>query len=150
MSTPAPITYAPASTAMRSQVTDLLRVCGLPVDDVSPTLDCFFVALVADRVVGSVGLDVLGEVALFRSLAVDPPWRGRGIARGLFEQARARAQRLGVQDLYLLTTTAESIFAHWGFRRIPRESAPVAVQATPEYRSLCPGSAVVMHLSVTR
>jgi amino-acid N-acetyltransferase len=143
-----PITYAPATAAMRPLVTDLLRACGLPVEDVSPTLDHFFVARAGSHLVACVGIDMLGEVALLRSLAVDLPWRGRGTARRLFEHAQHRAQQLGAQELFLLTTTAEAIFARWGFQRLPRDSTPTVVQATPEYRTLCPGSAVVMHLPV--
>ena len=133
---------------MHPQVIELLRSCALPVDDVSAVLDHFFVAMVGDRLVGTVGIEPLGDVALFRSLAVAPDWRGRGLARQLFEVARERAAQLGLRELVLLTTTAEAIFSRWGFLRIPRQEAPASVQATAEYRTLCPGSAVVMHVAV--
>ena len=145
------VTYQPALAAQRPAVVELLRSCALPVDDLAADLGHFFVAMAGDRLVGTVGIEILGDqrdIALLRSLAVEPPWRGRGVARRLFEEARREARRLGAREIFLLTTTAEAIFAHWGFQGIPRDSAPAAVRATPEYRSLCPGSAVVMHLGV--
>jgi N-acetylglutamate synthase-like GNAT family acetyltransferase len=146
-----PITCKPATAAMRPAVVGLLQSCSLPVEDVPAGLEHFFIAAAGDLLVGTVGIEVLGDsagIALFRSLAVAPEWRGRGVARCLFEEARQEAQRLGVHELFLLTTTAEAVFAHWGFLRIPRDKVPGAVRATPEYRTLCPGSAVVMHLDV--
>jgi amino-acid N-acetyltransferase len=44
----------------------------------------------------------------------------------------------------LLTQTAEVFFANRGYRRIGRADAPQAVQASAEFRSLCPASAVAM------
>ena len=143
------ISYLPAAASLHPEVIELLRSCALPVDDVSPAMEHFFVAMDGERLVGTVGIEPLGEVALFRSLAVVPDWRGHGLARQLFEVARRRAAQLGLRELFLLTTTAEAIFARWGFVRIPREAAPASVQATPEYRTLCPGSAVVMRLAVS-
>jgi protein-tyrosine-phosphatase/N-acetylglutamate synthase-like GNAT family acetyltransferase len=141
------VAYEPARRSARPAVLELLRSCALPVDDVASDLDHFFVAMADDLLVGTVGIEILGDnasIALFRSLAVAPQWRGRGVARRLYDEARQEARRLGAHELFLLTTTAEAVFTHWGFVRIPREAAPAAVQATPEYHTLCPGSAVVM------
>jgi N-acetylglutamate synthase-like GNAT family acetyltransferase len=62
--------------------------------------------------------------------------------------ARQQASRRGVASLYLLTTTAEPLFARWGFRRIERDAAPAAVRATKQFASLCPSSAVMMALAL--
>jgi amino-acid N-acetyltransferase len=142
------ITFRPATASMHPRVIELLRSCALPVEDVPATLDHFFVAMDGDNLIGTVGIEALGDIALFRSLAVASDRRGRGVARQLFEVARTRAQQLGARELFLLTTTAETIFSRWGFLRIRRQEAPSAVQATAEYRTLCPGSALVMHLAV--
>jgi arsenate reductase (thioredoxin) len=142
----AELSYRSASSELRPALEDLLRSCTLPVEDLPLDLQHFVVATAGEQLVGCAGLDLLGEIALFRSLAVAPPWRGRGVARRLFEQTCSRAQHLGVRRLYLLTTSAQDLFARWGFTAVPRQSAPAAVQGTRQYRTLCSASAVVMSL----
>jgi amino-acid N-acetyltransferase len=148
MTEPSEIAYLPATPALRPAIVDLLRGCSLPVEDLPGALEHFVVASAGDHLVGSAGLELLGDVALFRSLAVAPSWRGRGLARRLFEETRSRARALRARSLYLLTTSAQDVFAHWGFVTVPREQAPPAVQGTAQYRTLCAASAVVMRLDL--
>jgi hypothetical protein len=56
----------------------------------------------------------------------------------------SHARLLGVERLYLLTTDAEEYFATLGFKPIERSEAPAPIQATSQFRSLCPKSAVCM------
>ena len=58
------------------------------------------------------------------------------------EEARAAAR--GLPQLVLLTDTATTFFARRGYADIAREQAPVAVQSSTEFRSLCPASARCM------
>ncbi len=58
------------------------------------------------------------------------------------------AQRLGVQQFYLLTVTAEKFFSRHWFQRIARDRVPAAVAASPEFQGLCPASAVCMTRTV--
>jgi amino-acid N-acetyltransferase len=58
-----------------------------------------------------------------------------GIAIG-----RARPE----EALYLLTTTAEGYFPKLGFERISRGDVPASIQASVEFTSACPASAIVM------
>ena len=46
--------------------------------------------------------------------------------------------------LVLLTLTAVSFFERQGYRVIDRRSVPDDVQATAEFKSLCPASAICM------
>ena len=64
--------------------------------------------------------------------------------RRVLDHARER----GVQDVYLLTTTAEDYFPRFGFRRVDRREVPAEVQASVEFRKACPGSAVAMRKSL--
>jgi amino-acid N-acetyltransferase len=50
--------------------------------------------------------------------------------------------------MYLLTTTAERYFPKFGFERIERRDVPETVQASVEFTSACPASAVVMRKSL--
>jgi len=96
------------------------------------------------QMAGVVGLELLGDVALLRSLAVPAEYRGRWIGSQLTCKAEAYARSQGVEVLYLLTLTAEVFFARRGYRVVGRDTAPAAIQETTEFRSLCPDSAVCM------
>jgi amino-acid N-acetyltransferase len=132
-------------------VIGLLRRCALPADDVTARhLSTFVIARRGEEIVATGGLELLGDVALFRSLAVVPELRGERLAHRIWSAARALAKRHGVRRLYLLTTTAEALFARWGFERVPREALPETVQATPEFSTLCPATAVAMTMELAR
>jgi amino-acid N-acetyltransferase len=123
----------------------LLAACGLPVADLEDLdLGHFFACGPPGAPLGVVGLELLGEVALLRSLAVSEASRRRGCGGTLLEAAQRHAREQGVRVLYLLTDTAEAFFRRHGFRRVPRVQAPPAVQATREFSALCPDSAVLM------
>jgi amino-acid N-acetyltransferase len=101
-------------------------------------------------IVGVIGLEAYGRAALVRSLAVEPAFRGRGIAGELNALIFGLAQRLGVDELYLLTLTASDYFAKLGFQRVNRDDVPESIQATNEFRLLCPQTAVCMMKRVSK
>jgi len=45
----------------------------------------------------------------------------------------------------VLTTTAEGFFVDHGFAKVGRDAVPLLVQESPEFRALCPATAVSMH-----
>ena len=94
--------------------------------------------------VGFAGLEVHGADALLRSIVVADERRGQGTGRKLVAAMVTEAQRLGIERLWLLTTTAAGFFEHLGFTTVDRAIAPPAIQATSEFRSLCPTSATCM------
>ena len=51
---------------------------------------------------------------------------------------------LEAPQAFLLTTTAERFFPKFGFERIERTDVPASLQASIEFRSACPSSAIVM------
>jgi amino-acid N-acetyltransferase len=123
----------------------LLDLESLPSADLTETaLEHFLVVRDEIGVVGVVGPEVYGQVALLRSLVVANSHAGRGIGRGLVVAAESLAATLGCRSMYLLTTTAEAFFELLGFRRIERHAAPPEVQQSAEFSSLCPSSATVM------
>lgn len=137
--------YRAASTTDLERIQALLAACALPIEDLTPALLAgFLVAAEAGTVVGCVGLERLGDCALLRSLAVEPAHRGRGIAERLCDQAEELALAGSMNTLYLLTTTAAEYFEARGFERVPRESLPASVQATAQFRDLCPATAAAM------
>jgi amino-acid N-acetyltransferase len=104
----------------------------------------FLLAEYDGQVVAVAGLELYGASALLRSVAVDPEWRGSGLARELIDRLLSEAKEEDINDIYLLTTTAENYFPRLGFRCICRGDVPPQVQASVEFRDACPASAVVM------
>ena len=123
----------------------LLASARLPTGDLDEGhCDSFFYSGTAERPTGLVGLELFGAVGLVRSLVVEEGRRGSGEGAALLAHAEAQARARGVRELYLLTNTAESFFARHGYVRTPRDSAPPAIRATPEFAGLCPSSAAFM------
>ncbi len=125
-------------------VEHLLSENDLPVDGVEENFSSFVVADDNGKIVGAVGLEKFGPVALLRSAVVSNEHRGSGIGRKLVEHILERAEKDGVEELFLLTTTAEDYFPRFGFARTTRSAVPAAVKASPEFRGACPDTALVM------
>lgn len=134
-----------ARAADAQMIVHLLQSAGLPTADIGAAALANFLTLRdGDRPAGVVGLELAGDVALLRSLAVADALRGRRFGAELVAAAEALAKRQGVGELYLLTTTAESFFARLGYQRIGREAAPAAIRAMAQFRDLCPASSALM------
>lgn len=121
----------------------MLSSAGLPVEDV--TIDRL--ALLAEqdgKVAGLIGLEQLGEVGLLRSLVVLPEHRGGGVGGALVAALENMATDRDISELWLLTIDADAWFAQLGFSRVARDAAPLTIQNTEEFSSLCPGDAVLM------
>lgn len=128
-----------------SEIRALLAACDLPVADVDPSDSMQFFGCRADsELVGVVGLEIHGTAALLRSLAVAPAHRNYRLGSALVSHAEARAESLGVQSLYLLTTSAQDYFAKLGYSPASRAEAPPGITATAQFRGLCPATAVFM------
>ena len=122
----------------------LLTAADLPLAGVADTLPGFIVAESNGAIVGTAALEACCDNALLRSVAVAPEWRSRGLGRALVMRVIADAEAKGLRALYLLTMTAEHYFPSFGFRQVSRDQVPADVQATEEFKSACPASAVVM------
>ena len=87
-----------------------------------------------EPLVGCVALEVMGEVALLRMLAVAPERRGEGLGYLLVETATERARNQGVQHLYLVTDGAQGYFGErLGFSVIDCKDVAPEVAGTAEY-----------------
>lgn len=144
----ATVGYRPAQDGDLAAIRHLLSSSSLPIDGVEPGLCGFLVAEAQGRIVGVVGMETCGSYGLLRSTAVEPAWRGRGVARQLVERIIAEAESRGIHALYLLTTTAETYFPSFGFRVTERDTVPNEIRATGEFQHACPASATVMCLSL--
>lgn len=128
----------------------LLSEAELPTEDLSDTvLEHFVVCLAHDEVVGVVGLEPAGAIALLRSLAVAKAHRSQGIAATLLSEALTRARACGVATLFTLTTTAKQFFEKHGFAVIGRARVPQVIRASTQFRTLCPDTAVCLVRATT-
>ena len=132
-----------------SAIESLLAACSLPVEGVGDIIDEFVVARDKGRVVGVAAVEPCGAYGLLRSAAVDQSMRGHGIGRALVQRLIADSEMKGYRALYLLTTTAENYFPTFGFIVTSRDSVPVEIQSTSEFRDICPSSATVMRRSLS-
>ena len=125
-------------------VEQLLGASDLPIEGVRDNFANFVVAEEDGTIAGAVGLEKYGTVALLRSAVVSPRYRSGGVGRQLVEQLLERAEEAGVDEVYLLTTTAEDYFPKFGFARTTRTEVPESVKASAEFRGACPDTAIVM------
>jgi amino-acid N-acetyltransferase len=129
-------------------ILELLARNTLPIDGVAEHLDTTIVAREAGKVIGCAALEIYGTSALLRSVSVAAQFQGRGLGHQLTEGALRTARSSGITEVYLLTTTAERFFPRLGFEPISRSEVPASVQASVEFTSACPTTAVVMRRSV--
>jgi len=130
-------------------VQDLLTLAHLPLDGVKEHFDHFFVLRDQRGVIGTVGLELYDGVALLRSLAVYPDYRGKGWGIELTKAALEEARKRGIGQIFLLTETAEEFFKKkFGFGNISRENADPKVQVSVEFQSACPESCACMSLEL--
>jgi UDP-N-acetylmuramate: L-alanyl-gamma-D-glutamyl-meso-diaminopimelate ligase len=140
----------PAQRADMTAVRDVLRMVNLgdePArDDQFPD---FFVLRNEKGTVGCVALEVLGEDAVLRALAVDPEFRGAGYGWMLADMAVGQARWRGVRRIYLLTESASDFFAaKFGFRVVDRSTLGKAVAATETFSASSGAGRVAMRLDL--
>lgn len=133
-----------ATNADLPAVERLLAANDLPLEGVRDNISSFVVADDDGAIAGAIGLEKFGSAALLRSAVVSSDRRGSGIGRRLVEQLLERAEEAGVDEVYLLTTTAEKYFPRFGFTRTARSAVPDVVKSSAEFQGACPDTAVVM------
>jgi N-acetylglutamate synthase-like GNAT family acetyltransferase len=140
--------FRPATPGDWPAIATLLTSLNLPLDGAQEHLDGFLLAFCENSLAGVAGLERYGSTGLLRSVAV--AGQNRGLGRELVTRLIDRATAEGLTRIVLLTTTAPDYFPRFGFRRIARQEAPLAVQESIEFKQACPASAVVMELPLTR
>ena len=122
----------------------LLERCGLPTSDLESARPEFAVIRENGEVIAAGALQRFGSSALLRSVVVSADRRGSGLGRTIVCELERSARAAQITQLILLTQTAAEFFAQQGYRVIERSSAPQDMQASEEFRLLCPSSAICM------
>ncbi|MGH8643169.1 MAG: arsenic resistance N-acetyltransferase ArsN2 [Gammaproteobacteria bacterium] len=135
----------PARSTDEPAIKRLLKAVDLPTEDITAkSLDYFLVLHDAEALTDVIGLDLEGDIALLRSLAVAESMRGRGVGNDMVQAAEALAVECAVREIYVLTTTADKYFAARGYKTLKRSAAPAALRRMPQFKTLCPSSSVLM------
>jgi len=128
----------------RENIIALLTAEKLPVADLPDQLENFAISKKDDDVTGVIGLEIYGDYALLRSLAVNKSFRNQGIADKLLQHIEKLAAAKKLKAIYLLTETVPGYFTRKGYQTITRADVPAEVQQSSEFSHVCPQSAIVM------
>jgi amino-acid N-acetyltransferase len=143
--TGAALAIAEATAAELPIMATALAEAGLPIEDLGlPDRRLYCLRDRGGTLVGFSGLEVYEADALLRSVLVLPPLRRQGLGRRVVALTIHQAAELGVRRLFLLTSGAQSFFAHLGFVTIGRSQVPSRIAATAEFSRLCPDTATCM------
>ncbi|HVT45191.1 MAG TPA: arsenic resistance N-acetyltransferase ArsN2 [Thermoanaerobaculia bacterium] len=127
----------------------LLTSAALPVAGVEEHFGTFVVARDGDRIVACGGAEAHQFVALIRSIAVAPDYRGIGLGRRMVRELLDRLASRGLREFYLLTTDAEGYFRKRGFKTIDRDEVHPQLLGSAELQGACPSTAACMRLVMT-
>ncbi len=126
-------------------VRQFVLACSLPAEGIGDQFgDNYAIAEADSELLGIAGVEVYRPHGLLRSVAVAASERRKGMAAWLVADRIAWATHRGLEDLYLLTTTAERYFERHGFVAIARTAVPDGIRESKEFAVACPESAVVM------
>lgn len=137
-----------ASAEDVASIKEMLVKANLPVEDLPGDLQHFFVAKENEKIIGAAGIEIYGNSALLRSVVSDPQYRNTGIATQLITALFDYAKVKEIDEIYLLTETAESYFTNRGFIKIRREYVPEEIKQSSEFTHICPSTAAVMKKTV--
>src|SRR5688572_30438706 len=98
----------------------------------------------AGDLIGSGGLEIYGDSALLRSVAVKENARGKELGKKIVDDLVTQARNSKINNIFLLTETAKDFFTKKGFTIVSRESVPPHVRASSEFTHVCPSSAICM------
>jgi len=139
----------PAHREDMAAVRGMLAAAGLEEAARDDQQGSFFVLRNEDGVVGCVALEVLGDDAILRALAVDPRFRGAGYGWMLADTAVNHARWRGVRRIYLLTESASDFFAaKFGFRVVDRSTISKQVVGNEPFSRPASAQLVAMRLDL--
>ena len=130
-----------------NKIKALLQSHGLPVNDISKSVR-FYILEKNDRFAAVGGYEKYGKNGLLRSIAVEKDFLKKGFGREIVAKLIDDAKSNGIENLFLLTESAESFFLKFGFKKADRNTAPTEIKESSEFKYVCPQSAVFMHLTI--
>jgi amino-acid N-acetyltransferase len=143
MKSPDELSIRAAREVDLDDILSLLIDADLNIDGVHENLGSFVVAADGDRIVACVGAEPFQFVALLRSLAVHPDYRGRGLGRRLVRQLIDRFASRGLREFYVVTEGAEEYFRKRGFKPCDRDEVHPQVAGSTELSNASDAASVM-------
>ena len=133
-----------ANSSDLSIIRNILVEADLVLEGVEENIRDFIVLSKGLDIIGCIGLEVFDTFALLRSFAVRPPQQRQGYGLLLLKEIEKYAENQGIEQLFLLTDTAEGFFEKNGYALYDRNAAPSAIAVTREFSEFCPSSSSFM------
>lgn len=128
------------STEIKS-IKKLLQSNGLPHSDLETAPLHFFGVKENNEIIATGALEIYGKYAVLRSVAIKLHFQNLGYGKQIVKFLEKKAGELGVQKLYLLTTTAESFFRKLKYHPVQRELCPDKIKSSTQFNNICPSTA---------
>ena len=100
------------------------------------------------NIAGTAGLEIWGKNGLLRSVAVKKNLQKRGCGTCLVNYVINEARKNEINDLFLLTQTAQPFFRKMGFRKIESSHVTGGIKDSAEFKGACPKTATLMRLKL--
>jgi amino-acid N-acetyltransferase len=142
------LVFEDASMADVPAIEALLVRANLSIVGVRRHIAHFRVGKYEGKIVAVGGLEIYGEQALLRSIAVDAEQRNQAYGKQIARDVCRSAQRAGIGDVYLKTVSARPFFAGLGFHVLTFDQVPASLKKSSQFRGACPASATVMHFAL--
>lgn len=140
--------FISTNTEDLQQIIELLEENNLPSSDISLKTQQFWKYQPNEKLQALAGIEAYGENAVFRSFVAHEDIRGTGIAYKLYIHLLQEAKKQGITKLFLLTTTAKDWFLKQKWTIIERNSVPIQIAKSEEFKSICPASATCMSITI--
>src|SRR5687767_9107931 len=85
------------------------------------------------ELIGSGGLEMYGDSALLRSVAIKEHVRGQELGKKIVDDLVTQARNSKINNIFLLTETAKDFFTKKGFTIVSRDEVPSQVKASSEF-----------------
>ncbi len=138
----------PAVPAERARIESLLGSESLPTDGLR--IEDTLVAISDGKIVGAVALERYEGTAMLRSLVVDAEHRNQGIGFRLVAGALEVARWSGIDEVHLLTETAQKYFGKYGFEAVSGTLVKEACAESALIAGRCCTTATAMRLEFER
>ena len=143
-----------------NKIKHLLQSNDLPYQDCGEHIDGFVVvedeleptSLIQEpREIIAIGaMESHGEVGLLRSLVVADCFKSQKIGQLLCRKIIEQALLKGIKGIYLMTMNAQCYFEKQGFVRLDKDKAPMEIQMTKQFSTLCPKDAILMQYRLAK
>ena len=137
--------------ATREEIGDVNAL--LEASDLSPlptgiSLSNVLVGLEQGSVIGAIALEVVARRALTLWAAVSTEHRAKGLGTSLGRSLIARAQELGLREIYAVPKNAANFFVGLGFSSVSSAAVPDEVRFMRTFRDECDDSTEFIRLEL--